>query len=956
MDPVLSKFLSPCQRFDGYYTHVSQLDVDRGKYCIDVNEEDEFWDIYCSSLQEKGDDFVNGMSERPREYMPILVDIDFKFDLEGDDAPQRHFYQLRHVEALIRIYIDVLKYVIGEDNYDRKHLCCFLLEKKKPYVDGDKVKNGFHLHFPFIYVSKLDYEVHIIPRIEERIESENIFVDILGYGDGCAKKALDKASNEKFWLLYGSRKGKYKEAYKLTRVYNWRCQEIALDNVFINSDPSMNNFITDAHGRVIHFDKESDFEYYLPRILSVKGVKRPTYTASPEIECITKKKLIKVKDMRGNVENNLSVGQALELCRRLVPLLSGARAEARDTWMQVGWCIYSITQGAAEGLDLWIAFSKKTTRGNFNEKECVYVWNSKMYVGGYTLGSLRMWCEIDAPHDYAVIKLEEQRSHIKASLDGGHSDFARMLYDLYSKDYICCNIKKNIWYKFSNHRWIETDSAIDLRLHIHNDILPRYVEESKALNNLAHTMENADDQATAISRVNKINKIIVKLKDNSFKNNIMKECYELFYKSDFHKKLDQNKYLICFANGVLDLQQGSFREGRPEDYCSMCTGYDWKEFENDDPEVEDVQRFFEKIFPDDDLRQYFLEWAGSLYKGGNDTKTFLVMSGKGDNGKSVVIDFLQQVLGDYAITFPTTLLTGKATQSSAATPELARAPGARLSVLQEPDDKAELNNGVLKLLTGNDKVFVRPLFKEGFDMRPQYKLAFICNKLPKIPAEDDASWERLRRLQFKSKFPKNPFEVPQSYEEQVKQKVFPRDNKFTEKLPFMVPAFAWLMFQYYKRVAKRGHMPDPNDVIEATLYYRQINDFYLQFMSENLIKDENKNTNPDGLTLNELFENFKDWYRTNMSGKGYPTRMEVKEAMVKKLGPLEGNKWKKWRMKEDKDEVAEGHAIEINEDDHTDYENTDTEAETDVDVKEEEEDDEEEEVLVIKTKKPWTKN
>jgi hypothetical protein len=45
----------------------------------------------------------------------------------------------------------------------------------------------------------------------------------------------------------------------------------------------------------------------------------------------------------------------------------------------------------------------------------------------------------------------------------------------------------------------------------------------------------------------------------------MKECRELFFDEEFTKKVDSNKDLIAFNNGVLDLTTFEFRDGRQED-------------------------------------------------------------------------------------------------------------------------------------------------------------------------------------------------------------------------------------------------------------------------------------------------------------------------------------------------------------------------------------------------------
>ena len=54
----------------------------------------------------------------------------------------------------------------------------------------------------------------------------------------------------------------------------------------------------------------------------------------------------------------------------------------------------------------------------------------------------------------------------------------------------------------------------------------------------------------------------------------------------------------------------------------MTTGYDYKEFEEDDPEVIEVKDFLIKIFPNPVLRQHFMEYAAEILRAGNFSKTF----------------------------------------------------------------------------------------------------------------------------------------------------------------------------------------------------------------------------------------------------------------------------------------------------------------------------------------------
>ena len=51
--------------------------------------------------------------------------------------------------------------------------------------------------------------------------------------------------------------------------------------------------------------------------------------------------------------------------------------------------------------------------------------------------------------------------------------------------------------------------------------------------------------------------VAYKLKGCTPKNNIMTECKHMFYDNNLLNKLDTNPMLLCFTNGVYDLENGS---------------------------------------------------------------------------------------------------------------------------------------------------------------------------------------------------------------------------------------------------------------------------------------------------------------------------------------------------------------------------------------------------------------
>ena len=65
----------------------------------------------------------------------------------------------------------------------------------------------------------------------------------------------------------------------------------------------------------------------------------------------------------------------------------------------------------------------------------------------------------------------------------------------------------------------------------------------------------------------------------SFKKEIITELMYMYYDESFTKKLNDNRDLICFNNGIYDLKNKIFREGLPDDYISYCTNIDYIKYD-----------------------------------------------------------------------------------------------------------------------------------------------------------------------------------------------------------------------------------------------------------------------------------------------------------------------------------------------------------------------------------------
>ena len=162
-------------------------------------------------------------------------------------------------------------------------------------------------------------------------------------------------------------------------------------------------------------------------------------------------------------------------------------------------------------------------------------------------------------------------------------DIAKLVYYLYKEKYVCGKLKNKLWYHFKNNKWQVTE--LGPYNEISNNIVKlfdKYKLESNNINNE--------------ERINKIDILIMKLKNVSFKETICRECIYLFYDPDFIKKLDKKMNLVCFHNGIWDINNKILRPGLKNDYISLSIDADYNgENDNIDYIINQFIEFRKKI-------------------------------------------------------------------------------------------------------------------------------------------------------------------------------------------------------------------------------------------------------------------------------------------------------------------------------------------------------------------------
>jgi P4 family phage/plasmid primase-like protien len=984
----LFKFLD--ERIVGHgqpHTHTSMFNS-KAAYFIRDEDMPQFYELYEIEYF-KGTELH--ITEKREVINPMVVDLDFKLPF---DTITRIVTE-SHIRKIDELYKNEISNLLNIDINDPK-MVSFIFLRENIYKTKGITKDGIHIIFPFI-INRPEAFYHIRENILKKISS---IISDLGLTNSISD-VVDRSviSPNTLWLLLGSNKDKPKgDPYKLSYIFDGNSNKIAVTDYFDFENQTINlvRFFS------IRNKKESE-------IIPIRDDKLSLFNATTVKKKSTKKS---------------SISYNYDEIKELVSMLSEERVENYSTWLDVGWTLHNIDPNSQELLDLWIDFSKKSNK--FQEGRCEKEWE-KSRSEGLNKGTLYHWAKIDNYQRFMEFKRKDISPFIERAINTQTNyDVAYVIFKLREHDFFYSNDE---WYMYKDHKWGIDIHGTSIRKLISTDLFELFAKKISDNNILYGSSNITDEEKEEIKKKNKtITELTKKVKTTSYKENIMKECKELFTNNDYIKKFDSNPFLLGFTNGVFDLKKGELRDGRPEDFIQMNTEIEKIDFDDTDENWPDLKQFLDTVFYEEEIRDYFLSYLASCLQGHNAEEKFRVWNGRGchaydtdimmsdgtikkvqdivegdklmgddsternvielkrglgdmyqinysdnnsfivnnehilclvrdysddiiemsvieylmlnndikntlclyndkknkfkfdikyighydyygfeldgnhrylmgncivthnSNGKSKLLELFVHSIGQYAIKFPVTMLTGKRAQSNACSPELVRAKGCRFGYLEEPGENERIEVGFLKELTGGDKITARGLHKEPIDFKPQFKLALLCNEIPKVPPNDAGTWRRMEVIEFKSHFVENPKDVGE----------FPIDKQLSEKLKNWREMFMALLLDVYYAKYKLNGLRVPEEITKFTTEYQKTCDLYIDFIIENI---EETKENTDSIDITQFYDEFKIWYEDCFSNNKYPNKTEFKKYLKKKYSKRMSQtdiKGFKFRIKYDK--------------------------------------------------------
>lgn len=293
---------------------------------------------------------------------------------------------------------------------------------------------------------------------------------------------------------------------------------------------------------------------------------------------------------------------------------------------------------------------------------------------------------------------------------------------------------------------------------------------------------------------------------------------------------DADPWLLNTPGGVVDLKTGRMR---PHDRADRMTKITTATPSGDCP----IWRQFidEVTGGDKELQSYLQRMVGYALTGSTQEHALFFLYGTGANGKSVFVNTLATILGDYATNAP--MDTFMETRTDRHPTDMAGLRGARFVAAIETEQGKRWAESKLKNLTGGDKISARFMRQDFFEFFPQFKLFVAGNHKPAIRNIDEAMKRRLHLIPFTITVP------PERRDKNLQQKLLAeRDGILT-----------WAV-QGCLDWQRHGRLSPPQRVVDATEEYFEAEDALGRWLDERCVREANAKS----LTA-ELFNDWKQW-------------------------------------------------------------------------------------------------
>jgi len=293
---------------------------------------------------------------------------------------------------------------------------------------------------------------------------------------------------------------------------------------------------------------------------------------------------------------------------------------------------------------------------------------------------------------------------------------------------------------------------------------------------------------------------------------------------------------------------------------------------------------------------YIQKILGYGLTGHIDARVYFILFGKGCNGKTVLLNLMSKILCQQYQAVSKCVFINSNNNSKSGGTEVLQLKDCRMATFSETNPNDELNESIIKMISGNDSITARGLYRDPITFIPLCKLILCTNFKPDFNANDKANVDRVRLVPLNARFVEKPSKVNEYL------KIDGIDKLIEQK--YINEFFSWCVdgaMEYYKH-------PNFNPVGEML----EAQNEYIREQSNisNFIDDMFDNGTDDDMILKtEVKLLYSDWCKENsIKGLGAGTLYSNMDEKFNKSvkyqhkGPFK-NKWvyKGLKLKIDED-------------------------------------------------------
>ncbi len=411
--------------------------------------------------------------------------------------------------------------------------------------------------------------------------------------------------------------------------------------------------------------------------------------------------------------------------------------------------------------------------------------------------------------------------------------YANVFIDWYGERIKYCT-EDDCWYVYSNGRWVYENNR-DLK-----NIRKFSAVVAKRLSLIPTWFDRLRDKNEK-EKCENLKKVAIKFANVPTFKRILEAARAVnpIDPEEFNNKTDK----IKVGNGTVNLRTGYLLKDDPEDLFNTYTDAKYKDL---DKEPKQFLKFLDTVFDSDkDLIEYFHRVMGYCITGETREQAFFVFYGEGANGKSTLLNIIQEVMGEYVGNFDSFALALKNDGTGKPNPTILQNRYTRLVLVTEMNRNAELDVSLIKAITGGDKISTRMLYENNAKpFRPKYKMIFTTNHLPNVDWNDYGLKRRYKIIPFKHQIPdeeRNP---------NIENNILNAERNLI---------LNWLIegaVKYYRFGLGKEPQAVSDEIVKAEKFGNPIK----AFTDETVEVTKNKN---DTVQAPELYEKYKEWCEEN---------------------------------------------------------------------------------------------